>query len=228
MKYLKILFRIIRKILHLNYLYISVATLYSRGKKINSLQKNGQDALVILKDALNSIKCNYWLEFGTLLGAYRDQGFIKNDFDIDVGVYSNSNISEIDVILRKTGFEKIKEVKNINSQLLEISYKYKNVHIDIIIFYIINNKAICYLYTIPQETFKEIVKPQTYAVKFTFSKFELTEIPFLNSMYSIPKNVEIHLGEVYGDKFMERNQKWDDNMSPNRIVTLDKVIVKTY
>ena len=29
----------------------------------------------------------YWLEFGTLLGAYRDGAFIQNDTDLDVGAY---------------------------------------------------------------------------------------------------------------------------------------------
>jgi len=43
----------------------------------------------------------YWLESGTLLGIYRDNNFIPNDHDIDIGIMYSEDIEE-DLIKRFT------------------------------------------------------------------------------------------------------------------------------
>lgn len=39
------------------------------------------------KIALDSENVLFWLDYGTLLGAYREHDFIKHDFDLDIGLW---------------------------------------------------------------------------------------------------------------------------------------------
>ena len=65
-------------------IYIYVIHTYRRNK---TFIKNGEKVLLQAKYALDSIELHFWLEFGTLLGAYRDNTFIKSDLDIDLGLF---------------------------------------------------------------------------------------------------------------------------------------------
>ena len=52
----------------------------------------GEKAVAEFDAIIRNQNSLYWLAFGTLLGAYREKGFIKNDDDIDVGkkdLYTN-------------------------------------------------------------------------------------------------------------------------------------------
>ena len=60
------------------------------GEKVNTKFANSFDYLVeILNNTTNILKDNnidYWLDFGTCLGAYRDNDFISHDTDIDISI----------------------------------------------------------------------------------------------------------------------------------------------
>ena len=43
---------------------------------------NGQDLLARFNSAMKNAGIDYWLDFGTLLGAYREHGLIKHDMDL--------------------------------------------------------------------------------------------------------------------------------------------------
>lgn len=55
-------------------------------------------------DTLGESQIQSWVDFGTLLGFVRSQDFIKNDFDIDVGVI-NVGSEEITKQLEKNGYK---------------------------------------------------------------------------------------------------------------------------
>lgn len=40
-------------------------------------------------DVFNKVKLYYWIDYGTLLGAIREDDFIKGDVDIDIGFYGD-------------------------------------------------------------------------------------------------------------------------------------------
>lgn len=65
-------------------------------KKYNSIRfktrkkrflKYGNETLLKVKKALECENLLFWLDYGTLLGAYREHDFIKHDFDLDIGMW---------------------------------------------------------------------------------------------------------------------------------------------
>ena len=83
---------------------------YKEYKRRSFYHNNAEELLIQLKKTLDSNNVFFWLEFGTLLGAYRDKDFIKHDLDLDIAVfYENSD--KIRKILSKGGFKLLKEYK---------------------------------------------------------------------------------------------------------------------
>lgn len=80
-------------------------------------------------DVLNSVYSskisNYdvWLDFGTLLGIYRDKGLIKHDLDMDFGIVIDDylDFQEKEKELLNKGFQKTRELYY-NKELMEVSY----------------------------------------------------------------------------------------------------------
>ncbi len=67
-------------------------------------QKNIDDAIKLLKivvDTLNRHKIEYYLDFGTLIGAMRDNAFIPWDDDIDISLLHEKDYEKIPEILNE-------------------------------------------------------------------------------------------------------------------------------
>lgn len=73
----------------------------------------------------------FWLDYGTLLGAYREHDFIKHDFDLDIGLWlKDAEIAKKAML--KNGFELIRcfRIKN-DERRVEYCFAYKGVSIDL-------------------------------------------------------------------------------------------------
>ncbi len=58
-----------------------------------------KEFLIDVRDILDENDIEYFLIFGTLLGAYRDKDFIKYDRDIDIGIFSSDKEKLDELIL---------------------------------------------------------------------------------------------------------------------------------
>jgi hypothetical protein len=69
---------------------------------------------LVLKEFSN-LHINYWIEYGTLLGAVREKGFIPWDSEFDVGIWLNDYLKHkehLDNKFREIGFNINYEVKD--------------------------------------------------------------------------------------------------------------------
>lgn len=141
-----------------------------------------KENLIILKRIFDLHNVRYWLCFGTLLGAVREDNFIEHDVDTDVGMaVSQINMLEAAVSdLKRSGFEFIRVLPDISM----VSLLRKNEYIDIYMFRKIDNDHIswrCNGYIVKEDYFSN-----------------LTDIHFLGEQFSVPCNYIRYLEEVYG------------------------------
>lgn len=97
------------------------------------------DGVELLKQfdvVMKALNIPYSLAFGTLLGAVRDGGFIKNDFDVDVAVWGGIDNLSLKEALENMGFSLYRRIE-VDKGLFgrEETYVYNDVFIDIFYFY---------------------------------------------------------------------------------------------
>jgi len=206
---------------------------YKAKKQRDILHKNGKEALETLKKVFEELKMDWFLTYGTLLGAYRDKDFISHDVDIDIGVFFEDYSIKIEETMIKHGFIKKHSFLVDNGEFaIEETYNYKGIGIDIFYFKKQNNKLIGYgfINEAGLSWDKTIQKYGGLLVRELVFPYEgLDEIEFLGSIYPIPKNPKKHSASHYGENFMIKDDKWQPNKVTNVKYLDNKIgVVKNY
>lgn len=188
-------------------------------------KKEAVKGLTAFKKVLDAEKIEYWLDFGTLLGAIRDKDFIKHDFDIDFGCFPFEKSQKFEDNLKENGFKLIRKVYLKNKNILsEETYNYKNrFNIDLFYFYIENDNYISYDFTGEENlSFNETIKKLggLLCYKNIITKFKLKKYSFKNIEFYIPEDYKKHLSELYGENFMVYNPSW--KLSSRRVRNIVK------
>jgi len=209
-------------------------TLKPRIKKQTYLfEKYGVELLEKFQNEMDSINVTFWLEFGTLLGAYREKDFIENDRDIDVGLFLSNDRKRIYKTLTSAGFKLIHEIEIEDGKYgLEQTYSYKGVNIDLFYFTQIENKIFCHVFKEDNnKTWEETILdkggviPQEHI--FPFEDFKT--ISFKGMIFNVPSNIEEHLKANYGENFMIKDSTWSYTRANCIEILNDKIgIVKKY
>jgi hypothetical protein len=186
------------------------------------LKKYGLEALIQADKALRSVDSFMFLDFGTLLGAYREKNFIAYDSDLDVGILYELMPQNLPELLRKYGFKHLKNsyVKD-TGLITEDVYSYKGLHIDFWIYFKKDNDLFCYLGR------KHETKPPKYVTEADGFPCRLSwvtaagfsEMDFLGHKFYAPNNTPQWLGEIYGSSFMTPIKQWSEHNQPTRITT---------
>lgn len=186
-------------------------------KKRKRLHKYGLYALNILNDVFEKHGCFFWLEFGTLLGAFRDKGFINHDFDIDLGVLSENRILNLNQILKPLGFIKTRELFIPDVGVTEETYVYKGLHIDIFYFFEDETNIVCYSSTAAgEEYWRDVINTIGLLMdSYTFKNTGFEKQKLYNSLFYFPKDTDLHLKECYGN-YTVKIKKWSDNKCSNQ------------
>lgn len=167
-----------------------------------------------LKSCLDENGISFWLDFGTLLGAYREHDFIKHDFDLDIGVfYSDAN--NVRQALIKGGFELFKEFKVGVDGLLgfEQTYRYKGVSVDIFYFHKSDDEMYCNGFALFPDEHSDMSIYQVKKMTFPYYGFET--ISFKGLELSVPAKTDLHLQAHYGPNFMIPDAHFDSHLALN-------------
>ncbi len=176
-----------------------ILNLYSKYNKIDNSDIDKQyifaKSLTDFDDFLISFNVTYFLLFGTLLGVIRDGTFISHDTDIDVGVFPENFNNKI--LNGNKNFKLSRKFGSIESGG-EFTFQHltTNINIDIFIVYTSQNNDKPYKWT---SSFTGLCdKSKNKMCRWKTRDFSLTQTPFLNRMFNIPKKAENFLRDHYG------------------------------
>ena len=180
-------------------------------KRSNLLKENFEEILnVVYSSDLKDY--NIWLDFGTLLGYYRENDFISHDLDMDFGVQV-SRFEEFEVIekhLINNGLNRTKEFY-FNKNLVELSYSYKGLNVDFIIYNKENDRVSSDTIFFMTNALGNPTRYEVYHYEIPFSG--LKECDFKGMIVKVPENTQEYLRTLYGEDFEtpNTNYNWKEN-----------------
>ena len=201
---------------------------YLRKKMQNSIKVNGKIFLGDIQKVFDELNIDFWLEFGTLLGAIREKNFIGHDIDIDIGVYLQDYDSKNEKVFNKYGFIKINDIEIDDGKYGRFeTYKKDGIGVDIFYFRKDNDKMICHNFL----SYEDLGKRKTIEKfggllisELTFTDTGFKKIEFLGLEVLVPKDTHLHLSQTYGDDYMIPNPNFTEYDNLNlKILPLPKV-----
>ena len=180
-------------------------------KRSNLLKENFEEILNIVYSS-DLKDYNIWLDFGTLLGYYRENDFISHDLDMDFGVQVSS-LEEFEVIekhLINNGFNTTKEFY-FNKNLVELSYSYKGLNVDFIIYKKENDRVSSDTIFFMTNALGNPTRYEVYHYEIPFSG--LKGCYFKGIKVKVPENTQEYLRTLYGEDFEtpNTNYNWKEN-----------------
>lgn len=198
--------------------YLYIRYFYFRNKKF---KKHSNDVLLRAKMALDSCGIEYWLDSGTLLGVIRDNNLLKNDLDIDLGVWLKDYSPLIEQSMLKYGFYKksFYEIDN-KSYGLEETYVFNDVSVDLFYFSSTGNYIYSHVFVpFPGLSYEDSIneKGGLLPIEQYYPNNGVTKIEFLGSSFGIPNLPESYLEYHYGKDFRTpRRWSYDDLTTDNK------------
>lgn len=189
-----------------------------RKRKIREFQANALHVLREFDEIMTSNGFQYYLMWGSLLGAIREHGFISHDFDIDIAIWGDQDSDAIQQKLEEKGFvlehDRVIEDKSLGRH--QMYYKDK-VGIDFFWFFPAVDKYpyTCLYLPLPSDiqNYEELKKQGgaiPVRVQMPFDKKE-RRVKFEDMMLPVPDNAEEIARVLYGPDYMIPNPNWHDN-----------------
>jgi hypothetical protein len=199
---------------------------YKEYRRNKVFRKNGLDALYAIDDAFKELGITYWLEFGTLLGAVREKGFIEHDFDIDLACFFDDYRDENEKIFNQHGLFKVREFLIDDGKFgREETYRYKGVDIDIFYFHRRDEEMYCHLF-MPKpghgwgQTVRENGEFLVRELHYPYAGF--VPLGFFDREFQVPANIKEHLSASYGENFMIKDPNYSNSIATNVRILQDK------
>lgn len=175
----------------------------------------GLEALRTADETASKCGCRLFLAFGSLLGAYRNKGFIPYDCDLDTGMMFSDYNEDFIPAMEKSGLKHIRRyyVKK-TGRICEDKFDYKGVHLDVHYYYKDETGNLYCDLCLPHETKDWRTANQSDgfpSIIRTCPDTELNRQPFLSIECYMPTRTEDWLKALYGEHFMTPDPKWSMN-----------------
>ncbi|MDE1493761.1 LicD family protein [Xenorhabdus bovienii] len=182
-------------------------------KRRKLLSKCKDDLLDSLELLSKKININYWLEYGTMLGAVRENKIIAHDYDLDIGILESDWSFAIRNELKKLNIKLIREIK-IDNKTIEETYLFKGILFDIFYCELDNNILKTPVFRpFSGSNWLESINMyggiELYYFDNNFTGF--SQVQLENKNMKIPKNYHSHLCSYYGDNYMTPIPNWKGN-----------------
>ena len=192
-------------------------------KQNRAFVRYGLEALREAVAASNECDSRLFLAFGSLLGAYREHGFIPFDYDLDTGMLIEERKEEHVKVMEKHGFKHLRQLYIGGSgRICEDKYDYKGVHIDVHYFYRDNEGNLLCDLCLPHESkpWREANATDGFpSIVRMCPAGEFSKKIFMGVEVYMPNNTEEWLRTLYGEHFMTPDPHWTMSDHKKRSIT---------
>ena len=182
-------------------------------QQVRKMRKNGLEMLSMADKAFNSMGVKAFLSFGTLLGAYRDKGFIAYDPDVDLGVLDANLPENMIEVMAKYGFQLHKQ-NHIPStgKVIEDTYIYKGIHLDVFHYFEEDNDYYTLVAQLHEtKDWKEANDTDGFPCeKVSVIKTDFHRQPFMGIEVYMPIKTHEWLVDMYSETYMTPIKNWSE------------------
>ena len=201
-------------------------------QQVRKMRKNGLEMLQMADQAFTSMGVQTFLTFGTLLGAYRDKGFIAYDPDVDLGVIDGNLPKNMYEVMAKHGFQLCKQnIISETNQVIEDTYIYKGIHLDVFHYF---EEGGDYYTLVAQlhetKDWKEANATDGFPCeKVSVVKTEFQRQNFMNIDVYMPIKTHEWLVDMYSESYMTPIKNWsEDDHKTRRSKSTERSYRKLY
>lgn len=185
------------------------------------MKKDGLKMLSAANAVFEGLHLEVFLTFGTLLGAYRDHGFIAYDPDIDLGVLNSQVPSDLHDKMAQAGFRLERQtVLDDKTTVVEETYRYGQLNLDIFYYFETGEDWFCYCARKHEhKEWKEANQTDGFpCVRSYVPSSAMEKQDFLGVQVYCPVRTADWLRAIYSDSFMTPIPNWNPKDYPTRLV----------
>lgn len=192
--------------------FMKIDTRVQTRRQNRAFMKYGLEALHEAVVATEECGGKLFLAFGSLLGAFRERGFIPFDYDLDLGLLAEERRDDSVTIMRRHGFSLLRQyyIKATGRICLD-KYDYKGVHVDVHYFYHNDQGSLYCDLCLPHESkpWREANETDGFpTIIRTVPDSGFSKQDFLGVQVYEPDCTEEWLRTLYGEHFMTPDPKW--------------------